>query len=375
MSAPNLPSLAELLASDLDTVVSDLREELARLAGKRLLITGGAGFLGYYLVHAALHFNAGVGRSQPIDVTVWDNFARGAPEWLRALASTPHLHVEPRDLTRPLPDPMPEFAWVVHAAGIASPPFYRKHPIQTIDANIVGLRNLLDWAVTRSETRAPVEGFLFFSSSEIYGDPPADAIPTPETFRGLVSCTGPRACYDESKRFGETLCVVFARERGIPTKIARPFNNYGPGLKISDRRVMPDLARDVLAGRDIVLWSDGRPTRTFCYASDAVTGYYKILVRGRAGEPYNIGIDRPEISMADFAETCRRTASELLGYRGRVVRGVNPESDYLVDNPSRRCPDLQKSRAELGYAPRVLVDDGVRRSLIWYHHNPVGADA
>jgi dTDP-glucose 4,6-dehydratase/UDP-glucuronate decarboxylase len=375
MSALAVPPLEELLEADLRQVVADLREELAQIAGKRLLITGGAGFLGYYLVHAALHFNATVGRDQPIDVSVWDNFARGTPEWLRALSTAPHLRVEARDLTRPLPDAMPEFSYIVHAAGIASPPFYRKHPIQTIDANVTGLRNLLEYAVKRAETRSPVEGFLYFSSSEIYGDPPPECIPTPETFRGLVSCTGPRACYDESKRFCETLCVVFAREHGVPTKMARPFNNYGPGLKITDRRVLPDLARDVFAGRDIVLWSDGRPTRTFCYASDAITGYYKVLVRGRPGEPYNVGIDRPEISMADVAETLRRIAAELLGYRGSVVRGVNPESDYLVDNPSRRCPDLTKARAELAYAPRVLVEEGIRRSLIWYHHNRVAADA
>jgi dTDP-glucose 4,6-dehydratase/UDP-glucuronate decarboxylase len=375
MSTPPIPALEELLARDLRQVVEDLREELSELAGKRLLITGGAGFLGYYLVHAALHFNATVGRGQPIEVSVWDNFARGEPSWMRSLSGTPQLRVEARDLTQPLPDPMPDFSYVIHAAGIASPPFYRRHPIQTIDANVTGLRNLLEFASARVDTRRPVEGFLFFSSSEIYGDPPPDCIPTPETFRGLVSCTGPRACYDESKRLGETLCVVFAQERGVPTKIARPFNNYGPGLKITDRRVVPDLARDVLAGRDIVLWSDGMPTRTFCYASDAATGYYKVLVRGRPGEPYNIGTDRPEISIGELAETCRQIGSELLGYRGRVVRGVSPESDYLVDNPSRRCPDLAKATADLGYAPRVLVEDGLRRSLIWYHHNPSGVDA
>ena len=135
----------------------------------------------------------------------------------------------------------------------------------------------------RAKRGRPIRGFLFFSSSEIYGDPTPDAIPTPETYRGLVSCTGPRACYDESKRYGETLCVIFAQVHGLPIRMARPFNNYGPGMKITDGRVIADFARDILDGEDITLLSDGSPTRTFCYVADAVSGYYKILVRGRRG--------------------------------------------------------------------------------------------
>src|SRR5258708_989421 len=184
----------------------------------------------------------------------------------------------------------PDF--VVHGASIASPTYYRLHPIETMDANVLGLRRLLDHSL-----RWAPEGFLFFSSSEIYGDPDAANIPTAEAYRGFVSCTGPRACYDESKRFGETLCVNFARVHGIPVTIARPFNNYGPGLRLSDRRVLPDLFKDVLADRDITLLSDGRASRTFCYASDATAGYLRILLLGAKGESYNIGADAPEISM------------------------------------------------------------------------------
>jgi nucleoside-diphosphate-sugar epimerase len=365
-----LPTLEDLLQRDLDYICGNLRDEFGRMAGKSLLITGGAGFLGYYLVKAALHFNATAGRSQPIRVTVWDSFIRGRPAWLAALEGTPHLHVAQRDLIEPLPQPMPEFEWIIHAAGIASPPFYRKYPLKTIDANINGLRNLLEHCVVQADKGRAVEGFLFYSSSEIYGDPSPDSIPTPEHYRGLVSCTGPRACYDESKRFGETLCVVFAQQHGVPTKMARPFNNYGPGLKISDKRVIPDFVREVLAGRDIVMYSDGKPTRTFCYSADAITGYYKVLVKGHPGEPYNIGTERPEISMANLAQRIIDQSGELFGYGGRLVRKPNPEADYLVDNPNRRCPDIGKARLHLGYEPGVDIDEGLRRSLIWYHHNP-----
>jgi nucleoside-diphosphate-sugar epimerase len=277
-------------------------------------------------------------------------------------------------MIQPLPRDMGPFDYVLHAAGTASPMYYRAPPQKCTDANITGLRNLLDYAVAERDAGRPLAGFLFYSSSEIYGDPVASAIPTPEDYRGNVSCTGPRACYDESKRFGETLCVTFAQHEGVPVKIARPFNNYGPGLKITDGRVIPDFARDVLAGRDIVMFSDGSPTRTFCYATDAITGYYKVLVRGGPGEPYNVGIDRPEISMAGLAGLVIETARELFGYQGKVVLGKAAEADYLVDNPNRRCPVIDKAREQLGYAPRVLVDEGVYRSRVWYHHHPV-ADA
>jgi UDP-glucuronate decarboxylase len=375
MSKTPIPSLEALLSQDLDYICANLKEEFARIAGKSLLITGGAGFLGYYLVHAALHFNKNAGRDQPIRVTVWDSFIRGTPAWLTGLEGTANLTVARQDLIEPLPQPMPDFQWIIHAAGIASPPFYRKYPLKTIDANINGLRNLLDYSVAQSEKGKPVEGFLFYSSSEIYGDPTPDFIPTPEHYRGLVSCTGPRACYDESKRFGETLCVVFAQQHGIPTKIARPFNNYGPGLKITDKRVISDFAREVFAGRDLVMYSDGKPTRTFCYSADSITGYYKVLVKGHPGEPYNVGTETPEISMAELAQKIITTAGELFGYTGKLVRKPNPEADYLVDNPNRRCPNIDKSRAHLGYNPSIHVDEGLRRSLIWYHHNQEAEEA
>ena len=375
MNSPRIPSLAELLRTDLDYVCDNLQAEFGRMAGKRLLITGGAGFLGYYLVQSALHFNSTRSPGQPIRVTVWDSFIRGTPSWLTALAGTPHLTVERRDLIEPLPQPMPDFEWIIHAAGIASPPFYRKYPLKTIDANINGLRNLLEYSVAQAAKGKPVEGFLFYSSSEIYGDPTPDWIPTPEHYRGLVSCTGPRACYDESKRFGETLCVVFAQQHGVPTKIARPFNNYGPGLKITDRRVISDFAREVFAGRDLIMYSDGKPTRTFCYSADSISGYYKVLVKGHAGESYNVGTEKPEISMAELAQKVIAISSDLFDYRGKLVHMPNPEADYLVDNPNRRCPNIDKGRAHLGYDPTILVDEGLRRSMIWYHHNREAEDA
>ena len=366
---------ADVVRGDLAHILAATHDELAALGGRRLLVTGAAGFLGYYLVQAALAWNQGTREpSAQIDVTALDSFARGVPQWIGDLEGQ-GLHVLRHDIRSPLPPDLGRFDYVVHAAGIASPVYYRQHPIETMDANVIGLRQLLDRAVEQAAEGAPVRGFLFFSSSEIYGDPAPDQIPTPETYRGNVSCTGPRACYDESKRFGETLCVNFAREHEVPVTIARPFNNYGPGLKLTDRRVIPDLARDVLEGRDVTLLSDGTATRTFCYAADAVAGYYKVLVRGRPGEPYNIGTEEPEITMAELADRITGIAQGLFGYGGRIARATSKDTEYLVDNPSRRRPDISKARSELGYKPSVGLGDGLERTLVWYSENRGGADA
>ena len=192
-----------------------------------------------------------------------------------------------------------------------------------------------------------------------------------------MSCTGPRACYDESKRYGETLCVNFAQQHGLPIKVARPFNNYGPGLKITDRRVIPDFARDHprrprhrdavrrLGDADILLRRRRRRRATTRSSSRA----------GR-GEAYNVGVETPEISMRELAQRARRArprAVRLPGPRSCTSRA--PDKDYLVDNPMRRCPIITKARTELGYDPQVGLDEGLRRSLIWYAGNREASEA
>ena len=364
-----------VVETDLNYICSHLEDEFNSLSGKQLLITGGAGFLGYYLVQSVLHWNSGHPDVSPIQLTIFDNYTRGVPAWLTALESDSNLTLVKHDITHPLPASMEAFQYIIHAASIASPTYYRKYPIETMDANVNGLRYLLEYCLQKRETDNRVEGFLFFSTSEIYGDPTPENIPTPETYYGNVSCTGPRACYDESKRYGETLCVYFAKRYGLPIKTARPFNNYGPGLKISDRRVLSDFARDVLNGRNIVLLSDGSPTRTFCYIADAIVGYYKILMKGRVGEAYNVGVETPEISIANLAERITLLARELFDYQGRVVRQESSDKDYMIDNPNRRCPIIAKACAHLGYNPGITIDEGLKRSLIWYQDNRQAEDA
>ncbi len=369
-----MKNASDVIAADLEYICKNLEDEFSRMSGKRLVITGGAGFLGYYLVQSVIHWNRHFADA-PIELMVYDNFMRGVPDWLENLKDEQHIEVEKYDVNHPLPPSFGDADFIIHAATIASPIYYRKHPIETMDANINGLRQILDYCVDQKEKGKPVEGFLFYSTSEIYGDPTPENIPTPETYRGNVSCTGPRACYDESKRYGETLCVNFARQRDVPVRIARPFNNYGPGLKITDRRALPDFARNVLNGEDIVMLSDGAPTRTFCYVADAIVGYYKILVRGQNGESYNIGLDKPEISIRELADRVVAQASELFGYQGRVVTKVSDDKDYLTDNPNRRCPIIDKARDHLDYHPTIQLEEGLKRSLLWYAENREAEEA
>ena len=362
-AAPVLPGLDEpflypgsrAFVRDADEVITGLGALCKPLAGATVLLTGAAGFLGASFAHAFVALNRSGSLSQPCRVIAVDHFRRGRPAWLDALACDTSLDILTCDVGQTTKWPACDY--IIHAASIASPTFYRQFPIETIDANVSGLRNLLEHA-----RAIGVRSFLNFSTSEIYGDPDSANIPTLETYRGFVSCTGPRACYDESKRFGETLCVNFYRAYGTPVVCVRPFNNYGPGLDLDDRRVIPDFFRDALAGRNIVLLSDGLAKRTFCYVADAIEGYLRALLVGRAGEAYNIGNQAPEISMRELAEMVISTSDASI----KVVYAQSSDREYTTDNPQRRCPELSKSKHELGYLPRVDLHEGLWRTCAYY---------
>jgi UDP-glucuronate decarboxylase len=355
-----------ILQEDMAAIYGALSvHEKEKLRHSTVIITGCGGFLGYYFMHFFSHISEELQLKRVIGL---DNFLTGTKDWLDMLVESNPQKVELRsfdvitDSVAEIPG-AEEADIIIHLASIASPTFYRIYPLETVDANITGLRRLLDFYAQKQ-----LKGFLFFSSSEIYGDPFPEFIPTKEDYRGNVATIGPRACYDEAKRFGETLCYLFAQKHGMPVGVARPFNNYGPGMNINDKRLPADFAKAVVEGRDLEILSDGTPTRTFCYISDAITGYLKVLLHGTF-DVFNIGMDKPELSVKQFADIFSRKGREVFGYQGQISFKVSQDQEYLTDNPNRRCPDITKARTLLDYEPRVNVEEGIQRYLEFLHQS------
>jgi UDP-glucuronate decarboxylase len=350
--------MSNVLQRDFEHTLNGLStEEKARLQDSTILITGCGGFLGYYFMH---FFNAEAETLGVKKVIALDNFMLGYPKWIEKLEKNPLFDIQKFDIIK---DHIADINgadqadFIIHMASIASPMFYRKYPIETLDANIWGLRSLLDFYKEK-----PIRGFLFYSSSELYGNPDAAHVPTSEDYYGYVCATGPRSCYDESKRFGETMCMLFAQKYDMPIGVTRPFNNYGPGMRIGDKRVPADFALAVMENRDIEILSDGAPTRTFCYIADSVCGYLKVMLHGTY-DYFNIGIEKPEISISQLAEIYTAAGKDIFGYTGKVVYRHSNDKEYLTNNPQRRCPNIDKARRILGYAPSINVEEGVGRFL------------
>lgn len=347
-------SVSPIIIADIETVYEALKDKLDKIEGSSWLISGGAGFLGSYFLDLLNFCNRNV-FLKPCKVLCVENYFSGTPQRVQHLLDNDNIHFVKGDIVRPVQFSGP-FDYIVHAAGIASPTYYRKYPLETIETNVLGLKNLLD-----TGRCSGVKSFLYFSTSEIYGDPAPEFIPTPEHYNGNVSCIGPRACYDESKRLGETLAVTYYREYSLPVKIVRPFNVYGPGLKLEDKRVIPDYFNDALHRKKITILSDGRPTRSFCYISDAVTGFLSALLSHYDGDVFNVGNDECEVSM----KTLATAIAELVG-GVELEFGESSDADYLTDNPQRRCPDLTKARTMLNYRPEIPLKAGLARTLAWY---------
>ena len=347
-----------VIAQDTAAVATELRDALMPLCGGRLVVTGGSGFLCSYLVDTVAAFND-LGVGDPCRVLAVDNHRTGLPVRLAHLAGRDDVELLRHDVTVPLVLDG-DADWMVLGAGIASPPVYRRRAVGTVAGNTPGVRPHLEQAPGQR-----AKGVLTLSTSEIYGDPPPERIPTPEEYRGNVSCTGPRACYDESKRLAETIALTYHRLYATPVNVVRPFNVYGPGQRLDDGRVVPDAMTAALHGRTLRLYSDGRATRAFCYVTDAVAAMLALLVSGIDGEAFNVGNDTEEVSIAELAETLRDVVPGGMD----VAHAVHTDADYLTDNPQRRCPDLTKLRRSIGYEPGVPLREGLRRTLLSYRED------
>ena len=343
--------------TDILEIESNLNSSLVKLSGKTILLTGAGGFLGRYFMELFRIFNENPAFG-PIRVIALDNYVVGGDQ-KKSGESQRNSNIEwiygDASIAADLPD---HFDYIIHAAGIASPEHYRANPLQTIDVAVNVTKKLLERAKNDNSR------MLFFSSSEIYGDPDPAFVPTNEEYKGYVSIRGPRACYDESKRLGETLCWIYENYFKVHICVARPFNVYGPGMLPKDFRVLPNFAASIARGESIKVYGHGRQTRTFCYITDAITGFMKILLDSTSPGVWNVGNPYPEISITDLAYKIKedifpKISVDLVKY---------PES-YPEDEPNRRCPDISKIERDLKFSPKVSLDVGLSRFFEWAQKN------
>jgi UDP-glucuronate decarboxylase len=305
------------------------------------LVAGGAGFIGSHLVDALL--------AEGATVVCLDSYLTGRPENLRHLDREPRFDFVQADIVEPLPASIrrTRFTQVFNLACAASPSHYQADPEHTMLTNVVGTRNLLRLA------EATGARFLLASTSEVYGDP--EQHPQRESYRGRVSCTGPRACYDEGKRAAEALTFDYRRAGRADVRVARLFNTYGPRMRADDGRVVSNVICQALLDDDVTIYGDGSHTRSFCYVSDLVDGLMRLMASDVA-DPVNLG-NPDELTVCDLVARVLR----LTGSRSRIVHRPLP-----IDDPRRRRPDIARAILELGWEPRVTLEQGLETTAAWF---------
>jgi UDP-glucuronate decarboxylase len=311
---------------------------MPELTSKRVLVTGGAGFLGSHLCARLLE--------QENEVLCVDNFFTGQKENIAPLLRNPKFEVLRHDVTMPLHVEVDE---IYNLACPASPIHYQFDPVQTTKTSVMGAINTLGLA---RRTKAKI---FQASTSEVYGDPTVH--PQREDYRGNVSLIGPRACYDEGKRCAETLFFDYRRQHGTRIKIARIFNTYGPGMHPRDGRVVSNFIVQALQGQDITLYGDGMQTRAFCYRDDLVEGFLRLMATDDAVTgPVNLG-NPHEIPVRELAERVLR----LTGSKSKIVFMPLPQ-----DDPMQRCPDITLARSLLNWEPRTALDEGLEKTIAYF---------
>jgi len=304
----------------------------------KVLVTGGAGFIGSHLCDFLLekgHY-----------VICADNLLTGDIKNIKHNLQNKRFEFIKHDVIKPLKI-SGRIDYVLHFASPASPVDYMNYPLETLDVGSIGTKNLLELA------RKKKAKFLLASTSEVYGDPKVS--PQSEEYFGNVNPIGPRSVYDEAKRFAEALTSAYVREKLVDARIVRIFNTYGPRMGLDDGRVVPNFIKQALTGQPLTIYGDGSQTRSFCYVSDMVSGIYKLMHAKTAG-PINIGNPK-ELKVNEFANVILK----LTGSRSKIAYKPLPQ-----DDPKQRRPDISKAKKELGWAPEVDLEEGLRKTIEWF---------
>jgi len=304
----------------------------------RILVTGGAGFIGSHLCDRLIE--------EGHDVVALDNLITGSTDNIAHLAGNPRFHFIHHDVTEYI-FVSGGLDFIFHLASPASPLDYLTYPIQTLKVGALGTHKALGLALEKKA------GFLLASTSEVYGD--SLVHPQPEDYWGNVNPVGPRGVYDEAKRFAEALAFAYMRYHGLVVRVARIFNTYGPRMRAEDGRVVPAFICQALRGEDLTVFGDGSQTRSFCYVSDTVEGLLRLAWSDDPG-PVNIG-NPEEMTVLEFAETML----SMIGGGGRIVFQPLP-----VDDPKVRRPDISHARTRLGWEPRVSLEEGLGHTISYF---------
>jgi len=304
----------------------------------RILLTGGAGFIGSHLCDLLIRN----GHS----IICMDNLITGKKENIQHLLDNPNFKFIEHDVTKYI-DVKEKIDYVLHFASPASPVDYLKYPIKTLKVGSLGTHNALGVAKEHGAK------FLLASTSEVYGDPLVN--PQPETYWGNVNPIGPRGVYDEAKRFAEAITLAYHRSHGIDTKIVRIFNTYGPNMRDHDGRAIPNFIDQALKGEALTVYGNGSQTRSFCYVSDLIDGIYK-LMNSDLNEPVNIG-NPNEMTLIDLA----KKIIQLTGSKSKIEYKPLP-----INDPKVRRPDIAKAKKELNWQPVVALNDGLKTTINWF---------
>ena len=308
------------------------------MAAKRILVAGGAGFIGSHLCDILVEDGN--------EVLIVDNLVTGNKNNIEHLLKDPKVHLLEHDIRRPMPQ-TDAIDQIYNLASPASPKDFKTIGKFILETGAIGHRNLLDLAI---EKKARI---LFASTSEVYGDP--EVHPQTENYYGNVNCIGERACYDEAKRFGEALTVNYERTDGIETRIARIFNTYGPRMNPQDGRIIPNFFTQAIAGKPLTIYGDGSQTRSFCYVSDLAQGLIS-LMNCPDSSPVNLG-NRTERSAAEMADIINKLTGNQAGTENLPLPG---------DDPKLRRPDTSRAEKLFGWAPKVELEDGLKKTYDFF---------
>jgi len=328
-----------IISEDLEKTKNAVKGDA--FAEKKVLVTGGAGFIGSWLCDVLVDFGA--------DVTAVDDLSTGRIKNIDHLTKDPRFKLVKSDVC--MFESKVKFDFILHMAGHASPDEYQVHPIETLQTSAVGTEKMAELARKNDST------LLFASTSEVYGD--AEIVPTPESYWGKVNPVGPRSCYDEGKRFAEALLMAYCKQYGLDVRVPRIFNSYGPRLREDGLygRAMSRFILQALTNQPITVYGDGKQTRSFCYITDTVTALMLLTASSKAkGEVVNVG-NTQEVSILELAKKVK----EITKCKSEIEFHPLPK-----DDPKRRCPDTNKLERLVGWKPTVSFEEGLKGTVTWF---------